>query len=189
MKTLLTLFVLFFSSSMFADDISDFEIEGISIGDSLLDYFTEKHINENEHDFYKDKKFTPVQYVKLSHEYINYDFVSFNYKTGDKKYIIHNISGIINYKYNIDECYIEMDEIINEVKQIFKNAKFYDKETYSHRGDSTGKSKITDVIFELKSGDLVVACFDYSDEYGYEDHLNVGLDSREFQKWISKGVY
>ena len=46
MKTLLTLFVLLFSTSVFADNISDFEIEGISIGDSLLDYFSEEEIIE-----------------------------------------------------------------------------------------------------------------------------------------------
>ena len=46
MKILLTFFVLFFSSSVVADDISDFEIEGISIGDSLLDYMTEDEILE-----------------------------------------------------------------------------------------------------------------------------------------------
>ena len=44
MKTLLTLFVLLFSSSVFADDISDFEIEGISIGDSLLEHLSEEII-------------------------------------------------------------------------------------------------------------------------------------------------
>ena len=44
MKILLTLFVLLFSSSVVAEDISDFEIEGMSIGDSLLDYFSEKKI-------------------------------------------------------------------------------------------------------------------------------------------------
>ena len=44
MKILLTLFVLFFSSLVFADDISDFQIEGISIGDSLLDYMSEEKI-------------------------------------------------------------------------------------------------------------------------------------------------
>ena len=44
MKILLTLFVLLFSSSVVADDISDFEIEGMSIGDSLLDYMTEEEI-------------------------------------------------------------------------------------------------------------------------------------------------
>ena len=44
MKTLLTLFVLLFSSSVFAEDISDLQIEGISIGDSLLEYMTESEI-------------------------------------------------------------------------------------------------------------------------------------------------
>ena len=45
-KLLALLFSLFFlnSPSVFADDISDFEIEGISIGDSLLDYMTEDEI-------------------------------------------------------------------------------------------------------------------------------------------------
>ena len=38
------LFSSFLSHSSFADDISDFQIEGISIGDSLLDYMSEKKI-------------------------------------------------------------------------------------------------------------------------------------------------
>ena len=46
MKTLLTLFVLFFSSLLFADDISDFEIEGMSVGDSLLEIVSKDHILE-----------------------------------------------------------------------------------------------------------------------------------------------
>ena len=46
MKILLTLFVLLFSSSVFADAISDFEIEGMSLGDSLLDYMSEEEILE-----------------------------------------------------------------------------------------------------------------------------------------------
>ena len=49
MKIFLTLFVLLFSSSVVAEDISDFEIEGISIGDSLLDYMTE---DENQYKHY-----------------------------------------------------------------------------------------------------------------------------------------
>ena len=44
MKTLLTLFVLLFSSSVFADYISDFEIEVMSIGDCLLVYMSEEVI-------------------------------------------------------------------------------------------------------------------------------------------------
>ena len=45
-KILILLFSLFFlnSTSVIADDISDFSIEGISIGDSLLDYMSEEEI-------------------------------------------------------------------------------------------------------------------------------------------------
>ena len=49
MKKLLTLLFSLFvlsSTSVFADDISDFEIEGITIGDSLLDYMSEDEIQE-----------------------------------------------------------------------------------------------------------------------------------------------
>ena len=47
-KLLILLFSVFFlsSPSVFADDISDFEIEGMSIGDSLLDYMSEEEILE-----------------------------------------------------------------------------------------------------------------------------------------------
>ena len=35
---------MFFSSSVFADDISYFEIEGVGVGDSLLEYLSEREI-------------------------------------------------------------------------------------------------------------------------------------------------
>ena len=44
MKTLLTLFVLCFSYTLFADEVSDFQIERISVGDSLLDYYSKDQI-------------------------------------------------------------------------------------------------------------------------------------------------
>ena len=57
MKILLTLFVFFFSSLVFAEDISDFEIEGMSIGDSLLDYMNEDEIKfyQSADHFFKSK--------------------------------------------------------------------------------------------------------------------------------------
>ena len=46
MRVFLAVLVLIFSLQSWtkADDISDFEIEGISIGDSLLDYYNEEEI-------------------------------------------------------------------------------------------------------------------------------------------------
>ena len=52
-----------------------------------------------------------------------YDAVDFGYKTGDTNYIIHDLSGIIIYKYNIMDCYSKMDEIYKELLLLFKNAK------------------------------------------------------------------
>ena len=48
MKRLLLILIFTFSFQTLtkADDIRDFEIEGISIGDSLLDNYSEEKINE-----------------------------------------------------------------------------------------------------------------------------------------------
>ena len=46
MRAFITVLVLIFSLQSFtkADDISDFEIEGMSLGESLLDFFSEEEI-------------------------------------------------------------------------------------------------------------------------------------------------
>ena len=51
----LYLFLIFFTlqTTSWADDIRDFQIEGMSIGDSLLDYFSEEEIISNKKDWYK----------------------------------------------------------------------------------------------------------------------------------------
>ena len=48
-----------------ADDISDFQIEGMSIGDSLLDHFTEEEINKSLiNDYPNSDKYKRVQIIK-----------------------------------------------------------------------------------------------------------------------------
>ena len=49
MRVFIAVLVLIFSFQSWtkADDISEFEIEGMSIGDSLLDYFSKNEIKEN----------------------------------------------------------------------------------------------------------------------------------------------
>lgn len=71
MKKILVLLFSFFllsSPSVFAEDISDFTIEGISIGDSLLDYMTEdeilKEIEKNLDRYYYLKE--PSKYAHIS---------------------------------------------------------------------------------------------------------------------------
>ena len=58
MRIFLTLLILIFSLQSWtkADDISDFEIEGISIGDSLLDYYTTEEIINSKKTIYPESK-------------------------------------------------------------------------------------------------------------------------------------
>ena len=186
MKKILVLFILLFFSSAFADDVSDFQIEGMSVGDSALDFFSEKQIKENERDFYDDKTFTPVQMDELSF-FKTYDAVDFRYKTEDTKYIIHALSGIIIYKNNIADCYSTMDEIDKELSQLFKNAEKLEKLVTPAPFDS--KSLKTDIVFQLDSSSVTVACYDYSKEHGADDLLSVELVTNEFSDWLYYKAY
>ena len=60
MKKLFIIIIIFisFQSLAKADDIRDFQIEGISVGDSLLDHFDIAKIKEGLKDWYPDKTFS-----------------------------------------------------------------------------------------------------------------------------------
>ena len=52
-KFLIVIFLYFFPLNISnANDIKNFQIEGISIGDSLLDYFSKEKINNSIVDWY-----------------------------------------------------------------------------------------------------------------------------------------
>ena len=87
-----------------ADDISEFEIEGISIGDSALKFFSEKDIKNNSRNYFKKKDYTPVENSNYSF-FETYDYVDLSFKTGDPKYIIVRLSGAISFKNNFIPVY------------------------------------------------------------------------------------
>ena len=53
---LILIITLSFQSWTIADDIRDFEIEGMSIGDSALDFFSKSELN-NAHEIHNYKPF------------------------------------------------------------------------------------------------------------------------------------
>ena len=70
MKRLLLILILTFSFQSWtkADDIRDFQIEGISIGDSLLDYMSAKEIEKNKYfleQAKENKKYTKINLEKI----------------------------------------------------------------------------------------------------------------------------
>ena len=186
MKKLLGIVVLgllFISAPSYADDIRDFQIEGMSIGDSLLDYFSEEEIKEAIRDYYKDrkeKKFVSADFFE-STLFNTYEGAQISFKTNDQKYLIYGISGMIEFSNNINECYKKKDEIVKELSKIFKNTK---KETGT-KDDYEGV--YTGTFFTFESGDYIqVACYDWVKESNNIDHLRIGMLSNEYNTWLKE---
>ena len=189
MKRLLLILIVTFSFQTWtkADDIRDFQIEGMSLGDSLLDFFSLEEIKSFKAYFYNDKEYKALQ---TNLEPKNYDGIDVAVKDGDRDYIIYQIVGGIYYEENIDNCYIKQKKILSELKDIFSNNVKKNSYTKKHAADITGNSSNTTTQFEFKSKDVVrVSCYDWGkqieDERGYTDNLRVTIVEANFRNWVN----
>ena len=118
MNRLIVILILTFSlqSLSKADDITEFELEGMSIGDSLLEFFTVNEINKLQSVIFKDfeKRLIPI-------DDSSYENVVVIYKKNDPKYIIKGLTGNLGFYSGIDECYIKMVSIQKEISSLFVN--------------------------------------------------------------------
>ena len=192
MKLLLTTFliILFLQSWTKADDISDFQIEGMSIGDSLLDYFTEREINKSLiKDYPNSDKYKRIQIIK--HKRLKtYDAMHILYLKNDKNKKIHSLSGMIDYVDNIKACLNKKDIILDDISNIFKDVNIEDQGKRIHRFDKSKKSFIYDVHINFTNNDRVtVACFDWSKEKGFKDHLRISISNKNFLNWVNNEAY
>ena len=173
-----------FQSWTKADDIKDFQIEGISVGDSLLDYFSKSEIKKI---FYSNSKKFARTYHK-SKDFKVYEQLQFHYKTNDKKFIIYELNGRISFSSNIEECYNKEKEILSELETIFPTAKKNFQGKLKHPGDKSGKSVYTYNAFDLDNGSVGIECTDWSNKItadkGWEDGMLIFIESKEFTRWI-----
>ena len=163
-QTYLFFTLLSFSTLSYSNEISDINIEGFKIGDSLLNYmskseiFNEIEINKIAYD-YLSNEFGEV-YI-YSQNFKEYDFVSFFVKQNDKDFIINDIRGGIFYDNMIDECYKRQEKTSKELTLKFKNAK-KEKIDLKFPWDPTGKSHSLNIEFYLYNGDVItISCTEY----------------------------
>ena len=94
MRIFIIVFIFDLGNSQFpskANDISDFEIEGLSIGDSLLSKYSKKEIEDfYKAPYYEDNEYTTIESLKLPDD-SQYDYISYTYKTSDRNYSIVGI--------------------------------------------------------------------------------------------------
>lgn len=173
-----------------ADDIKDFEIEGLSIGTSLSDFMSEKEIKNNIRNYVPS---TSRYYVVGYDLTKNYDTLDIYLKRDDKKYIIKTIVGFVFLDF--DSCKIKANNVSSEIDQIFQNVKREDYGVVNHSYDKTGNSKEYQIAYLLKNDNdddhIRIQCTDWSNqitkEKNWADSFNVGSYSKEILDWFSSG--
>ena len=165
MKKLLGIVVLslLLSATSKADDISDFEIEGMSIGDSLLNYMTVNEIQSNIRNYVPN---TSKYYVTSFNDLKDYETLDIYLKRNDNKYIIKSVIGFVFLDFQ--KCKIKLNSVSKEIDQLFSNIKKVDLGLVNHNYDKTGNSKeyqITYLINNAYDDDHIrIQCTDWSDK-------------------------
>ena len=101
-----------------ADDIRDFQIEGMSIGDSLLNYMTINEIQSNKRNYVPN---TSKYYVTSFNNLKKYDTLDIYLKRNDNKYIVRSLIGFVFLDFQ--KCKIKLDSVSKEIDQLFSNIK------------------------------------------------------------------
>ena len=204
-KILIFLFSLFLlsSPSVFADDISDFQIEGISIGDSLLDYMTEdeilKEIEKNLDRYYYLKE--PSKYAHINLKKNNLEIYaritifiknnSSNLYISDKneKYTILSIAGEIDFIEDHDGCIQKRDEIEAILSNMFPGINKWEGKS-NYRADPSGKSFLEGTEFIFSSGgEIELTCANLEENFrikkNWSEGLGISIDTKEISEWLN----
>lgn len=191
------IFCSFLSYSQ-ANNLKDFEIEGISIGDSLLKHFSkiniDKEINSEFSFKYKNNRFIGLgvgqtNEFSLFKKLNQFDELGITIKPNDENYLVHGISGEILCYNNINKCMIVKDEIIKDLKNIFEDVQI-DSWERKHPVDKTKKS----IVYgnDLTTNDLdfaiSVSVYDMSDD-NFNDSVKLSIKTEELSNFIISEAY
>ena len=171
-----------------ADNISDFQIEEMSLGDSVLNFMNEKDflkftlLNNFKNKEYSARETRNKKFLKV------YDSLQVNYISNDKQYKIYGLSGLLNFKDNYQECMSKQKEVLEELQALFPQAKkigplkknFQDKLT---KGYWEGHA------YQLPNGDLaVIACYNY-EKKKMIDHLRISIRYKAYNDFLLNRAY
>ena len=166
----LIILVLSFQTLSLADNIRYFQIEGMKIGDSALDYFSESQLEDNEQGWHN------YSYKEYSTSFMpgkgNYKWFLVSYKNDDDNFIIQALAGGLEKKnYNTKECNKNLDVAALNISESFKNTAQEEKKSYKLTTDAarsypfTGKSTVTSLSFNFLDGaKIILACYNMDKE-------------------------
>jgi len=181
-----------------SDDIRDLEIEGLSIGYSLLNLFNKDEIHSaiDEHRtfVYPDGKYKIIRtHTTLDSEIAKpikeglYDYVGTVIKTGDRKFTIYGIQARMYITDETGTCPEEKGKIVNELKSDFPDAKIQEKKG-PHSYDKTGKSIADYTWFVMSDGNVSVSCTIWAGklkERFKNNTLKVSINSKKYADYLN----
>ena len=196
MRIFLVLLILIFGTQSLsrANDIREFEIEGISIGDSLLDFMNLKKIKEKINSYsdkgyiYKSKKYYALTFDRseFNSNFELYDQVQFHFKDKDNSFNIESIAGIKLYKNNIDQCYSFLELREKEADEMFSNF----EKTESSRTNEGKIKRLLGYFYEFSDKSTIyIACEDWTNESNIADGFVLVLNSSTHQNWDNNEAY
>ena len=200
MNRLLLILILTFSFQTLtkADDIRDFEIEGISVGDTLLNHtktigVTRDYILNKNFQFYPGSRRFALLAFSDKGNFSTYYKIQVT--VNPKDYKIYRIGGFIKIM-NKNDCIDKQKKIIIDLENSFTTfEKFIDDKFTAHPADESGKSVANGIYLDLPSGDTaMVECYIWSEEYrkkhgGHENNLRVTLSNKDSNQFIENEAY
>ena len=193
MKTFLIVVVLIFSLQAYtkADNISEFEIEGLSVGDSLLNFASEQEIKKAK----AKEQFPNDKYIIYRYDLIKsptqYDWISVTAKKNDLEYIVTNIAGAIDYE-ELEECLLLKKDIVASIENLFKSVQ-KQEDKYQSGQDKTGKSIVYGTQYYFKpypSNEAIsVNCYHMSDVSNVRKSLKVAVNVEEYAYFLINEAY
>ena len=190
MKRLLLILILTlsFQSWTKAEDIRDFQIEGISIGDSLLNFVSKEYINNQKPFIYpKSKKFKEY---RVDIELLQYDMVTVTVKASDNKYIIYSMMADLSFRNNFNKCKAKKTQILKEIKNVIGDFEKEEDDRYERSLDKSGNSYDESTTIYFKNGDNIrVICTNWSEAMDNGDRLTIAINTEEFFDWLLNKAY
>ena len=171
-----------------ANDIRDFEIEEMSIGDSLLNFMSKSEIKNNELQYFTTKR--DYYIIGIFDNLKNYDQVEIYLRSNDKKYKIKTIAGMLKIN-SLDKCLSDKINIVKQVDNLFLDIN-KQSDIKAHEADVSGVSKqyINQYNFN-KMNHIRVECMQWSKkmkkERNFSNTLNVVVMADEVHNWIMGG--
>tara|TARA_B100000029_G_scaffold196821_1_gene194860 strand:+ start:196 stop:816 length:621 start_codon:yes stop_codon:yes gene_type:complete len=181
----LIILLLSFQKISLADNIQYFQIEGMKIGDSALDYFSESQLEENEQGWhnYSYKEYS----TSLMPGKGIYNWFLVSYKNNDTNFIIEGlVGGLEKENYDIKKCKNNLDTVALNISKTFKNTAQDEKKIYKIKEEAsraypfTGKSTVTSLSFNFLDGaKIILACYIMDKEANESESILTSISNKK----------